>query len=378
MTILFLCSGNIHRSAHAEALLRERARRDGRTDLTIRSAGVVAVDGMAAVGEAVQVAGEAGIDLGSHRSSPATAATLADAEQILVMESFHIEWLALNHPDCAPRARLLTEYGSATMRSLGVEPGQDLPDAIGGDRESFRRSFAILQECVLRLYEALPPAPQEVYAAAIESRFRALRRVPMTLSPADYALVERWWGEGVPLWIVVGALDDLSRRREASGESARVRRLSYCESEVEERFAAHQRSRLGADEDSAADGTGPDRLDRAAALLLEAARAASERGLQKAASIYLEMSRRAVPDSRQDGASAAAVGLRLHEMDEELMARLRGLVSPEAMTSWRELAASQLSGFRDRMTAGAYQATVERLVAEHMREHFAVPPLSGA
>ncbi|HET9481910.1 MAG TPA: hypothetical protein VFP98_09155, partial [Candidatus Polarisedimenticolia bacterium] len=70
MTILFVCSGNIHRSALAAGLLSHLARRDGRSDLVVLSAGVIAVAGLPCVEEARSLARADGVDLSDHRSRP--------------------------------------------------------------------------------------------------------------------------------------------------------------------------------------------------------------------------------------------------------------------------------------------------------------------
>src|SRR5262249_36430423 len=160
--------------------------------------------------------------------------------------------------------------------------------------ETFRRTFAIVQECVRRLYRELPPAPQGAYARAIEERFGSRRHTALTLSPADFSLVARWWNRGGPLWIRLASREELCRRKDASGEPARVRRLSYVASDGEERFAADERSRTSAPAgpgavdaagggDGAAGGT---LLDEAAGLLVAAAAGARGGGLPDAASLF--------------------------------------------------------------------------------------------
>ena len=375
MIILFLCSGNIHRSAHAEAILRAEAERDGRTDIEARSAGVIAVAGMEPPPQAITAARTFGIELGAHRSRPAEASLLSRSDLIVVMEGFHLSWVELRHPDLAARCRLLSRHAGEASRALGVLPGDDIPDAIGEDDDSFRRSFGVIQECVRRLYRELPPAPQEVYAEAIETRFRLLRQSPLSLSPADYALVERWWARGVPLWIVLDTLDELLARRHGSADSTRVRRLSYVEHVVEERFASYQQAREGAANPDAAGGDAPIRLTRAAERLNEAARNAVLEGMPEVGDILRSMAERIASDMDRQASDAAAV-LRLHEMDEELTRLLVSQIGQEEISDLRDRAAERLAGFRDRMTPEVFEATVTRLVGEQVRASLGLPPIA--
>lgn len=377
MRILFVCTGNIHRSALAEAILRALARREGRSDLEASSAGVMAVTGMAVARSVEKVASDAGLDLSTHRSRPVTAQWLSGAESILVMERFHLEWIAGNHPAALDRCAMLSHYGSDVTRAAGIEPGEDVPDADGADPASFHRSFAIIEECVQRLFRALPPAPQEIYAGAIEERFRTRRRTPLTLSPADFGLVERWWSRGVPLWIVLDSIDDLFRKKEAMGEPSRVRHLSFVKDEVEERFEMYERSRSGAARIvTETVGEASALLCEAALRLRDAADTARRRGRDDAAAIFERVAASAGAVDGDELEDAAAARLRLHDLEEELLALFRQLAGGDELTRLHEQAVSHLAAYRERMTASAFEATVTRLIAERIKDLYEVPDLT--
>ncbi|HZI92981.1 MAG TPA: hypothetical protein VFE84_01955 [Patescibacteria group bacterium] len=381
MTILFICSGNIHRSALAEEMLRDEARRDGRTDLRALSAGVIAVDGMEAAGEAAAMARQGGLDVSTHRSRPVTADLLAQSDMILMMERFHHEWVSINHPAALSRCRQLSVYAGEVSRTEGVLPGDDIPDAMGGDLKSFERSFGIIRDCVRRLYRDLPPAPQEVYARAIETRFRSRRHAPMTLSPADFALVESWWDRGIPLWIVLESIDHLFTKKEAAGMPARVHRLSYVKTEVEERFETYARTRSAGEAGAALPGAsaepeGGALLSQASRQLREAAGNARLRGQDEAAGIFDYAATQLDADPRGALLATPAARLRLHDMEEDLLRLFRSLAGEAALRELQGQAAIQLREHRERMTANAFEATVVRLVAERLKELYGMPPIT--
>lgn len=379
MRILFVCGANMHRSPLAEAMLRDRALGHLRDDLTAASCGVHAIDGAPALSEAIDLAREAGLDLTSHRSRRLDEEMLRAADRILVMERQHLAALERTEPASLPRAALL---GAFAGPDAGIDAGEEIPDAIGEGMDAFRRTFRILRDCVGRLYEDLPPPPQELYARAIEQRFRRRRGTPLTISPRDFSLVESWWRRGVPLWMVLDAIDHLFRQKEASGDPGRVRGLSFCTAEVEERMESFTRARTPAGatpSEAPADRGDADArrtLAEAAALLLEAAGRAREAGEHGAADV-LERTARAVPAPPGPGGDTAATRLALHRLEEDLAGALREATSAARLARLGEEAAARLADHRERMTPQAFDATVARLVGERILDDYGVPRLGS-
>ncbi len=83
-------------------------------------------------------------------------------------------------------------------------------------------------------------ADELAYYRAVEDHFAFLRGTPFLFSPRDFALLRRWWAEGVPLAAVLVGLTEVFERRRERGDDP-VSSLSYCRHAV----ARHAR-RLGA------------------------------------------------------------------------------------------------------------------------------------
>jgi protein-tyrosine phosphatase len=118
--ILVVCTGNIARSAMAEAMLR--ARLAGRAlEVRVRSAGLVAWPGSAPtpVGDAMR---EYGLDLSAHASQPVTGALVADADLVLGMTREHVWGVLAHDPEATPRTFLMAE-----LARLGPEVGPRRP-----------------------------------------------------------------------------------------------------------------------------------------------------------------------------------------------------------------------------------------------------------
>jgi len=72
------------------------------------------------------------------------------------------------------------------------------------------------------------------YFLEIESHFAMRRGTPFILSAKDWALMKKWFEEGVPLAIVIEAIDSVFTRNETSGRRKVISSLSYCRHAVKE------------------------------------------------------------------------------------------------------------------------------------------------
>lgn len=75
---------------------------------------------------------------------------------------------------------------------------------------------------------------QEAYFQEIEAHFALRRGTPFILSAKDWALMRSWHEEGVPLPVVIEALDSVFEKNESSGRRKAISSLSYCRHAVKE------------------------------------------------------------------------------------------------------------------------------------------------
>jgi len=98
---LFLCYGNVNRSAFAEALVRDR------TEKRPASAGFYDVPDRPSSENAIASAAALGVDLASHRSTVATSEQLSGADAIFVFDLENAVQVALRNPRALRRTHLV-------------------------------------------------------------------------------------------------------------------------------------------------------------------------------------------------------------------------------------------------------------------------------
>ncbi len=129
-TILFVCTGNVCRSPMAEGLFRHVTR--GRSDYTVLSAGVGAMDGLPPSDHAVRALRELGIDISKQRSRMLTADLVNRADYIFGMTHSHVDAIIMMYPNAAEKTFLLREFDE-TLESYE----NDISDPIGGSYDVY-------------------------------------------------------------------------------------------------------------------------------------------------------------------------------------------------------------------------------------------------
>ena len=114
-SVLFVCHGNIMRSAAAAGFLRDELRAAGITDVKIGSAGTHAHDGRPADARAQDAARQLGLSLREHAATRLTTRLVADYDVIFAMDDLNYVNILATFPESRGKLLLfggMTESGS--------------------------------------------------------------------------------------------------------------------------------------------------------------------------------------------------------------------------------------------------------------------------
>jgi protein-tyrosine-phosphatase len=142
----FVCFGNIMRSAMAEALMREEARKHGvENEIRIASAGMHATLGRQAHPWAQEASAELGISLADHRAKPLTREMVDQSDCILAMDFQNKAELLTLYAESEQKICMLSAYAEGPWQY------REIPDPYLGDLETTRFCARELQICIRNL-----------------------------------------------------------------------------------------------------------------------------------------------------------------------------------------------------------------------------------
>lgn len=167
--VLFVCHGNIMRSAAAAAMLRARLQQAGYDAPAVLSAGVHVKPGRRAHPNVQALAPEFGIDLADHAAQPLTDVLVAQADLIFTMDDLNAVHVLARHPEA--RDKVFPLGGIAA----GAYCGEEIADPYTGGEAASRQMLQIVQGAVDVLAPLLgipnrpaprpEPEPREVAAS---------------------------------------------------------------------------------------------------------------------------------------------------------------------------------------------------------------------
>lgn len=186
------------------------------------------------------------------------------------------------------------------------------------------------------------------YFQEIEAHFAMRRGTPYILNSKDWLLMKSWHEAGVPLPVVIEALDSVFDKRAALGKS--VSSLTYCKHAIKELWDERKELAIGS-------GATP---EESPAVLLEALAVAFE------ASAH-DVVREFAPRVR-----ALASEKSVPRMEEKLMELEESVIAALATPSLRAEAAALSAGVEEKARARTEEAHLRRLV----REAYELPRLT--
>jgi hypothetical protein len=227
------------------------------------------------------------------------------------------------------------------------------------------------------------------YFTEIEDTFVRRRGKHLFLSPMDWALMETWKQQGIPLHIVLRGIERSFDSYESKPRKRTVKSLLYCQEEVEAQYAEWIDARVGAS--SATDASDLDKtpfsieainehLESSRNALVQVAEARRQRqeddlseAMMRAAALLGEIER--------DLASGATLNTRnledsLTGLERLLNDSMLAVAAESELDAQRAVVKDQLKPYRNQMETAVYYQTFNNLLLKRLREQFAVPRLS--
>lgn len=241
------------------------------------------------------------------------------------------------------------------------------------------------------------------YFTEVEEEFARRRGKSLLISPMDWALVESWRNAGIPLHVVLRAINRAFDQYEARARKYRkVNTVFYCQQEVEATYAEYCLAQVGAKpeqgEKPSSDGgqksaAAPQRepvspfpkevlqdfLSRCENELAAAALAAEAASPEVAGAIRRARTRLADIAKGVDGSTvmnAEALEHDLDGVDRMILSDLRAEVGQDGLNKLRAEAEKQLHPYRRKMEKAIYDKTIENFIARRLRELYQIPRLS--
>ncbi len=196
------------------------------------------------------------------------------------------------------------------------------------------------------------------YFLEIEGHFALRRNTPFILSAKDWALMQRWRDEGIPLPVVIEAIDSVFEKNESSGRRKVISSLSYCRHAVKELWHARRELYVGGSE--VTPEADPQSRLEALAQQIEAGRG----GAEFASRVRALAAEQSVPRIEQ----------RLMEIESELIKAMVASAPQEVERMRKEIAVSlgDTSRLDPKIRARTEEANLRRLI----RERFDLPRLT--
>lgn len=187
------------------------------------------------------------------------------------------------------------------------------------------------------------------YFQEIEAHFASRRGTPFVLNAKDWALMKSWSDAGVPLPVVIEAIDSVFDKREAQGK--KVNSLSYCKHAIKELWHERKELQIGAE------GAVP---EESPSILLEALAASFEGSAHEVVRTFAPRVRELAREQ-----SVPRIEERLMELEQEV-------IDAVATDALRAEARALGAGANEKTRARTEEAHLRRLV----REAFELPRLT--
>ena len=213
------------------------------------------------------------------------------------------------------------------------------------------------------------------YFTEIEETFVRRRGKHLLLSPIDWAMIEAWQDRGVPLHIVIRAIESVFDGFDKNPGPRQIKGLLYCQEEVEAQFKEWTEMQAGKAkaESSRAPDLGSETVVEHIGQVIEE--------LDKCENVDLrEDIDRAIIRLREIGANHSndveTADHSLSDIENFLEHALLTKIDEGRLEEYRKEIAGQLKPYKSQMEPAAYEQTSRVMLLKKLRDEEGIPRLS--
>lgn len=149
MKIMFICTGNICRSAMAHKLLEKKLQDSNIKNVEVYSSGIFAEDGDYSTYNAEEAMEEYGVDMSTHRATNIRNSSIEEMDLILCATIPHKNAVLQMYPNLKEKVYTMKEYVDYSKDDL------DIKDPWGYDIETYRFCASQIDECLEKMIAKL-------------------------------------------------------------------------------------------------------------------------------------------------------------------------------------------------------------------------------
>lgn len=150
MKVMFICTGNICRSAMAEGLLKKIVK-DNNSDIETYSCGIYAEDGDYATYNAIEVAKYYDVDISKHRATNIKNSKIDEMDLILCATNSHKNMVISMYPNLTTKVYTMKEYAKIDEEGKDM----DIKDPWSYDMDVYSRCIQEINTCLEKTIERL-------------------------------------------------------------------------------------------------------------------------------------------------------------------------------------------------------------------------------
>ena len=150
MKIMFICTGNICRSAMAHGMM-EKLIKENKINAEVYSCGVYAETGDYATYNAVEAAKEYDADISNHRATNIRESKIEEMDLILCATISHKQSVIYLYPSLKEKVFTMKEYAKIDTEGQDM----DIKDPWGYDEFIYRKCASEINECLEKTIEII-------------------------------------------------------------------------------------------------------------------------------------------------------------------------------------------------------------------------------